>query len=75
MMSEFNIAMGEGTVKFLKKKKKKKESDATITWELDVWWLKNALIVVIQIWKKKWIELHQHAHSYGGGGVQNVTLF
>jgi len=35
-MSEFNISMGEGTVKFLKKKKKKKPSDATITWELDV---------------------------------------
>jgi len=35
-MSEFNISLGEGAVKFLKKKKKKKESNATITWELDV---------------------------------------
>ena len=36
IMAEFNIELGEGAVKFLKKKKKKKESDATITWELDI---------------------------------------
>lgn len=35
-MDEFNINLGEGSVKFLKKKKKGKKADATITWELDI---------------------------------------